>query len=129
MSNETTRERFTRGELAAIVGVTNWGDSGGEWLQSVASDWVDCQRVEAVTYGEDISDAIHAAADGAVPIYTAERWAVFTDLAAWQFSEEIAEEWGDAFPTEMTNAAGLILFCIARDLLYFLEASLVDGAE
>lgn len=128
MSNETTSERFTRGELAAMVGVTNWGNDGGEWLQSVANNWIDEDRVEAAEYGIDLADAMHQAADCAVPIYTGERWAVFVDLAAWQFSEDVAAEYGE-LPNDMTAAAGVILYWIASQLLHAVEFSFQGGAE
>lgn len=59
-----------------------------------------------------LADEIAEVADGAVPIYTGERWAVFADLAAWQ------EDPGDigGWPADLTDAAGAALYLIAERL-------------
>ena len=59
-----------------------------------------------------LADEIAEVADGAVPIYTGERWAVFADLAAWQ---EDTTEYG-ATGDDLTAAAGIALYVIAERL-------------
>lgn len=93
-------------EVAAPDSATS---PGARWLTSVYTD-----AVEAFTYArendDDEDDTRHEVADSAVPVYTAERWAVFTDLCAWQ---EDLTEFGDQTP-DMTERAGLALYLIAH---------------
>ncbi len=58
-------------------------------------------------------------ADGAVPVYTGERWAVFADLAAYN------EDPGDigGWPADLTDAAGVALYVIAERLALALVES------
>ncbi len=63
-------------------------------------------------------DLLHELADGAVPIYTHSRWQTFTDLCA--YNEDLTEY--GAPPADMTDAAGLALYIIARRLLEALHA-------
>lgn len=66
----------------------------------------------------ELENEVHEVADGAVPIYTGERWAVFTDLAAWQ--EDIADY---GTPDDLTASAGAALYVIADRL----ACALVDA--
>ena len=61
-------------------------------------------------------DAAHEVADGAVPVYTHERWQAFVDLCAYQ--EDITDYGTDA--ADMTEAAGVALYCIAERLAFTL---------
>ena len=119
-----TQNTYTVYRLANMIEAHTENDTsdGAEWLQQVARGWLDCERDEAIEYGTDMDEAIHQAADGAVPIYTGHRWQVFTDLQGWQFSEEIAKELGP-LPTDMTEAIGWILCTLAERLIYALEAA------
>lgn len=79
---------------------------GALWLVQVAeaaNEWHD--------YSDDRDDAPHQIVDGLVPIYTAERWRVFTDLAAWQ---EDVTEFGPI--EDMEQAAGVALYLIGSRL-------------
>lgn len=40
------------------------------------------------------SDAIYKASDGAVPVYSYEKWKLFSELAAWSHDEDCAAEYG-----------------------------------
>jgi hypothetical protein len=53
----------------------------------------------------------HELADGAVPVYTYERWQTFVDLTAWQVD---ITEFGET--EDMTSAAGVALYEVARVL-------------
>jgi hypothetical protein len=118
-----TKNTHTAYRLANMIEASTESSTseGSLWLVQVARGWLDCERDEAIEYGTDLDDAIHQAADYAVPIYTGHRWQVFTDLQAWQFSEEIAQEFG-ALPTDMTDAIAVILYVLAERLIYALEA-------
>lgn len=120
-----TEPTFTVFQLAGMVDVSpsSSASAGGEWLASVAASWLDYERSEAIEYGTDLDDAIHAAADSSVPIYYGPRWSVFTDLGAWQLSEEVAEEYGK-LPSDMTDAAGVILYWIAERLIRAIESEI-----
>ena len=118
-----TQNKFTAYRLANMIeaSMERSTSNGAEWLEQVARGWLDYERDEAIEYGTDLDEAIHQAADGAVPIYTGHRWEVFTDLQGWQFSEEIAQEFGP-LPTDMTEAIGVVLYVLAERLIYALEA-------
>ena len=118
-----TQNKFTAYRLANMIeaSMESSTSNGAEWLEQVARGWLDYERDEAIEYGTDLDEAIHQAADGAVPIYTGHRWEVFTDLQGWQFSEEIAQEFGP-LPTDMTEAIGVVLYVLAERLIYALEA-------
>lgn len=92
---------------------------GAKFLRSVADDLAG--RIKY--YFEDLDPAccdlereleneVHEVADGAVPIYTGERWAVFADLGAYN------EDPGDigGWPADLTDAAGAALYMIAERL-------------
>lgn len=101
---------------------------GAQFLRRVADD-----LAERIAYiFEDLDPAccdlereleneVHEVADGAAPIYTGERWAVFTDLAAWQ--EDIADY---GTPDDLTDAAGMALYVIADRLALALVESWAD---
>jgi len=99
---------------------------GAKFLRSVADDldwrikyyFVDDPREHDPREHEPwelvdlLADEIAEVADGAVPVYTGERWAVFADLAAWQ---EDTTEYG-ATGDDLTAAAGIALYVIAERL-------------
>lgn len=63
---------------------------GADWLSTfpaVAREILS-DSPEATNDGA-LSDAVHEQADSIVPVYTAHKWRVFTDLAAWQ--EDVTE--------------------------------------
>lgn len=94
---------------------------GAKFLRSVADDLA--ERI-AYIFGDgdldpraadlerEIEDEVYEVADGAVPVYTGERWAVFADLAAYN------EDPGDigGWPANLTDAAGAALCMIAERL-------------
>ncbi len=67
----------------------------------------------------ELENEVHEVVDGAVPIYTGERWAVFADLAAYN------EDPGDigGWPADLTDAAGAALYMIAERLALALVES------
>lgn len=60
-----------------------------------------------------LRDDTHEVADGAVPVYTFERWTTFVDLAAWQVD---VSEYGMT-GNDLTAMAGVALYEVARTLL------------
>ncbi len=85
---------------------------GAVWLLRVG------RATEDVAEYDDRDEGLHETADALVPVYTSERWAIFTDLAAWN---EDVTEYGTY--TDMTEAAGVALYMIARRLLEALTAT------
>lgn len=94
---------------------------GAKFLRSVADDLAG--RIAYIFEGGDLDPRaadlerelegeVHEVADGAVPIYTGERWAVFADLAA--YNEDPDDIWG--WPANLTDAAGAALYMIAERL-------------
>lgn len=95
---------------------------GAEFLRSVADhiaeriayhfDDDDPREHEPWELVDLLADDITEVADGAVPIYTGERWATFADLAAYN------EDPGDigGWPADLTDAAGAALYMIAERL-------------
>ncbi len=69
-------------------------------------------------------DSLHEIADGAPSVYTHERWQQFTDLGAWQ--QDISD-FGEI--TDLTNAAGIALYEIAKTLLYTLLTEVREAIE
>lgn len=88
---------------------------GARWLQQVASYAEELSEYASGT--RVVEDAVTDAADSLVSVYTAERWQVFTDLAAW--TEDLAD-FGQ--PADMTEGAGVALYLIAERLLTALTA-------
>jgi hypothetical protein len=80
---------------------------------------------EAIEYGQDSDDARHEIADGAVPIYTHERWLTFVDLGA--YFEDLDELGGPS--GDMTQDAAAALYLIASRLVAALYEAYADDDE
>lgn len=74
---------------------------------------------------EDFTDAAHALADSAVPVYTHARWQAFLDLAA--YNEDMSEYLASS--DDLTKAAGVALYIIAERLSQLLMSELADEAD
>lgn len=85
---------------------------GADWLRMVAGDADDLDQ--------DNRDEIGERADSRVPVYAAERWGIFCDLAAWR---EDPSDLCDG--SDMTRAAGVCLYLIAERLL----SAILDDRE
>jgi hypothetical protein len=96
--------QFLLGVQSAVTEAVQWQLSHDEWTGR-QDDW------------EDSATEI---ADGAVPVYTGELWAVFTDLAAWQ--EDIEPDLIDTSDgsTFMGKGAQVALYEIAHRLAHHL---------
>jgi hypothetical protein len=71
-----------------------------------------------------LDDAAHEIADSAVPIYTHDRWATFTDLGA--YNEDVTEY---GAMDDLTNAAGVALYMIAERLVRALAEELAEALD
>lgn len=89
-------------------------------VEAVSWDLSQLDRHEHDTYADALrfvvenirADGTTELADGAVPIYTAERWGAFTDLAGWTVD---VTEYGDVDGENLTDSvAGVALFAIAQ---------------
>ena len=118
-----TQNEYTAYRLANMIDARLESNTseGARWLECIASNWISEGRDLVTEYGMELGDAIHQEADGIVPIYTGHRWEVFTDLQGWQFSDEIAQEYGTR--PDMTDMVGVILYALAERLIYALEAA------
>lgn len=72
------------------------------------------------------SDGTHELVDGAVPVYTHERWSAFVDLQA--YSEDTDELTGGE-NVEMTDRAGIALYVIGERLATVLRGDLERAAD
>lgn len=89
---------------------------GAVFLRNVADSWQEAYNEEGTAPDDD---RIHEIADAAPSVYTYTRWQEFTDLGAWQFSGDVAADYGPA--EDMTKGAAMCLYVIARDLCYALN--------
>ena len=77
-------------------------------------EWkVDHDDVDLAQAARILRDDSHELADGAVPVYTHNRWLTFADLAAWQI--DVSEYTGGG--EDMTTLAGIALYEVARVLV------------
>lgn len=123
---------------------TGDGSPGAVFLRHVATDLA--ERVAWATEHDDFDpdefgDLAGSVADDAVPTYTAERWQVFTDLAAWQevgsntvvgrYGDRREEAEVDGLPLsgDMSDMAGQVLYAIALRLVNALVADAVETAD
>jgi len=81
-------------------------------------------RMDDGPAGHWLSDMVHEVCDGAVPIYTWDRWTLFHDVCGWAYSEETAYDFGP-LPADMTEAAGVVLYVVAT--LFAWEFLRLDG--
>lgn len=96
---------------------------GAEWLELIQTS-VEEWYADDDEDGRDIEDAVFEMADSLVPIYTHQRWEVFTDLAAYQ--EEVLDSLlYDDEQVDMTKLAGVALYQLAERLIWALVAEKV----
>ena len=110
MSDQTeTRTAWQLARLADCLDPDSPESPGAQFLARVESDYL--ERIEDDDYDE--VDSPHEIADNAVPVYTHDLWATFTDLGAYQ--EDVTElgEYGE----DLTQAARIALYMIADRLV------------
>jgi hypothetical protein len=103
---------------------------GAKFLTSVARDVAErfddpdlSPEEQAGIIGNLREDGAHEIADGAVPIYTHDRWLTFVDLGA--YNEDVTELGATA--DDLTGAAGVALYMIAERLVRALAEELSDA--
>lgn len=107
-------------EVSDITGPNDESSDGAKFLTLVRDALVEALewRVEHDDDGDlsrsaqYLKEESHELADGAVPVYTYNRWLTFVDLAAWQID---ISEYGES--EDMTSAAGVALYEVARILI------------
>jgi hypothetical protein len=113
----------------ADVGLAFDGDAGAAWLTRVRDDIAEAIEYAAPECAEDVErwreDGAHEVADGAVPIYSADRWAVAGDLAAWQ---EDVSDYGES--GDVLTVVSWALYSIAMRLVWAVtEDAVIDLAR
>ena len=125
--------------LSGIKGYTTWTlqrlaecmtpdskeSAGSVFLARVRDDVV--ERVDdypAEDFERETEDLAHEIADAAVPVYTGEKWATFTDLGAW---EEDVSDFGVV--GGLDNLGSAALYVIAERLVCALLSELAEAIE
>lgn len=106
---------------------------GARWILGVRdalTEAVDYDHADDETVAETIDrmrdrGITHEIADGAVPIYTYDRWVIFTELQAYlEDPSELGYE-----GTDMTELAGVCLYMIAERIVESLCRVLEETSE
>jgi hypothetical protein len=106
------RNAYALANLAEVAAPDAGRSPGATWLRRVA----DAARC-AWEADPDVcvyQDGMQELADGLVPVYTAELWAVFVDLALYQ---EDLSDWGPPSEPDMTRLASLACYEVATRLI------------
>jgi hypothetical protein len=106
--------RFLRGIRDSVIEAVEWRVEHGEFSLAEA--------VENVRY----EGADGEIADGAVPIYTYDKWLTFTDLGAW--TEDVSEIADTSEFADLDTQAGWALYLIAYRLVSKLLQDIEDNA-
>jgi hypothetical protein len=106
---DTTLTSWQLARLAGCADPDSLTSPGALFLDRVEADYI--ERVADGDYDED--DSPHEIADGAVPVYTHDRWTTFVDLGAY---EEDTRELGDD-GSDLTQSAAVALYMIAERLV------------
>jgi hypothetical protein len=104
------RNAYELANLADVPSPDSLESPGALFLLRIQETVNDYRNYESV---DDMADMVSEIADGAVPIYTYEKWQTFTDLAAWTQAEDVME-FGPI--TDMDQGATLALYVIAERL-------------
>jgi len=98
---------------------------GALFLGRVRDDVI--ERVEDITdlsdFERETEELTHEIADNAVPIYTADKWATFVDLGAYQ--EDVSELAGDE--GDMDKLGSIALYVIAERLVQAILSDLTEA--
>lgn len=128
-----TKEKTTEVREMTVYALACFAECGGvsgpDTSESAGARFLDRVRdalLEGMEHRENCQDTsahddfVWEIADGAVPIYTHERWLAFVDLAAYQ--EDISDLCADT--SDLTVAAGVALYMIAERLCHALIAEM-----
>lgn len=116
MSNANNYNVWELARMADCASPDDEHSPGADFLLGVQADMA--ERFAWAADNDEVvdGDVVSEVADGAVPVYTHPRWQVFVDLCAYQ--EDIRDYGTDA--ADMTEAAGVALYCIAERLAFAL---------
>ncbi|WP_269303403.1 hypothetical protein [Aeromicrobium sp. HA] len=109
---DTTSTAYALANDADVACTGSLASAGAEFLARVRDALAERIEYDAEEVARDPQDVAHEVADGAVPVYTADVWATFSDLAAWQVDIDdyvTAED-------DMTRRASTALYVIAERL-------------
>ncbi|WJN63323.1 Ocr-like antirestriction protein [Streptomyces phage phiScoe54] len=113
-SDESAGARFLRGIRDSVIEAVEWRIEHDELSLAEA--------VEDIRYvGAD-----GEIADGAVPVYTYDKWLTFTDLGAW--TEDVSEIADTSVYADLDTQAGWALYLIAYRLVAKLLQDIEDNA-
>jgi hypothetical protein len=118
------RNAYSLALLADVASPDSLESPGALWLTRIESAAANLLE-ECAELGGDPVDAIHETADAIVPIYTHERWSVFTDLAA--YNEDVTDYGPDY--SDLTAVAGVALYVVAERLLSILVDEAGNGDD
>jgi len=113
-------------DMAGCMAPDSKESAGAVFLARVRDDVV--ERVAdypAEDFARETEDLAHEIADSAVPVYTGEKWATFTDLGA--YAEDVSDLAGDS--TDMDQLSNIALYVIAERLVSALLAELAEAIE
>jgi len=117
---------WTLQDLADCMAPDSKESAGAKFLANVRDDTL--ERVQGISmddFERETEDLTHEIADAAVPVYTGEKWATFTDLGAYQ--EDVFESSGGS--TDMDQLGSVALCMIAERLVSALLAELAEAIE
>jgi hypothetical protein len=120
MPTQTTHNAYRLASMADVPSPDAADSPAARFLERIQSD-VNDLTIEDWDH-ETRYDAAHEIADGAVPIYTHERWRVFVDLCA--YNEDLDEVGGSS--GDMTQDAAVALYMIAERLVLALLDERLD---
>lgn len=108
-------------ECGGISGPDTSESAGARFLTRVRDALLEAlEHAESCEAQDTHDDLVWEVSDGAVPIYTHERWLAFVDLAAYQ---EDTTELGSG-THDLTELAGVALYVIAERLCHALIAEI-----
>lgn len=111
-SIDTSCTAYALANDAGVACPDGLASPGAVFLEHVRDALAERIAHDAEEVARDPQDVAHEIADGAVPIYTADVWATFSDLAAWQVDTDdyvTAED-------DMTRRASIALYVVAERL-------------
>lgn len=111
---------------ADVASPDSFNSPGAEWLLNLYHSAMEAWENGGITPDADYpEDRISELADYAVPVYTHNRWQIFTDLCAYDFDSELI---GEGHQDGMTGMAGVVLYEIAQMAIYGFREEMTEIA-
>jgi len=100
--------------------------AGAVFLSRVRDDMVEhVEDIAPEDFQRETEETTWEVADSAVPIYTGEKWATFTDLGA--YAEDVSELAGES--GDMDHLGSVALYIIAERLAQAIRIELMDAID